>query len=503
MLGKFRVMDALISVGPFAGALTTYGLLVDDLQDDWFAYVVLKYIFAAVAALCVMLALRMLGQRFSAAPAIPRATETVPAMLLARTDVNRDNSPFTIFANTTLALQDDIRTGVYEGRATYGWSQYLGDTGPPTAVGTAYGLRMALALDIRGSAINYGRLVGTLLELQRPGGGWAASTQRGIGRPEVTALVLGAACRVGLDEGSRIELVKVLERLAGAEDPVGMNRTSGVASIVTTLADTAPASALLPDLAGRLARAASPAGSKDSPGSWGEVLRGGTRGSVPHTARAVVALKKAARVLPNSAHLESAANAGISWLVADGRSLTPTDEQMRRPLGGVDVDVLVTGHFTAAWTARAIMSADDPYRHHDALKRVMRAVLEPQRSGVWCWHDDAKPVWMTYQGISTIRDYLLRGFEWPPLQMCCASAPGTFTRRRLPMRGLAQRTRRAKKSSSFSFTTSWISSRCRKSISTLPGGRGPLTRLRSQRRCGTPPPACCRSRCSIPHVGQG
>jgi hypothetical protein len=333
--------------------------------------------------------------------------------LVARKGASAE-TPYQIFANTSAALLADLRPGSHDDTTTYGWSQYVGDNVPPSAIGSSYGLRVALAIDVRSPVVHYGRLVASLLALQRPGGGWAASTQRGIGRPEVTALVLGATYRAGLDEQTLTTLTRLLEELADADDPVSLNHTSNVATIVTTLADVAPGSATLLELAVRLARGASVIGSAEAPASWGEVLNGGPKDSVPHTARTVVALKKAARVLPHRMEFESAANAGIAWLVAEDRALADIDEQVRRPMSGGDVDALVIGHFSAAWTARAIMNAHDPSVHEGQLRRAMRAVLEPQHTGLWSWHDGSKPLWMTYQGTYVIRDYVLRGFEWPP-----------------------------------------------------------------------------------------
>lgn len=410
-----RTIDALISVGPFAGTLTAYGLLVDNLQDDWFTFIALKYIFAGVGALCIGFALRLFAQHFASAAATTQSEFSVPesrSIVPARRS-NRDSNPYTIFAATGAALQADIRSGTHGNDPIYGWSQYLSDDVPPTAIGTSYGLRTVIALDLRSSVINCGRIVKSLLVLQKPGGGWAASTQRGIGRPEVTAWVLGAAFRAGLDEQTLTALVQVLENLVKTDDQIALNRTTVVSSIVTTLADVAPTSPALTELSASLARGASIIGGDGTPVSWGEALQGGAKGSVPHTARAVVALKKAARVLPRGSHLDSAANAGISWLVAEDRTLANIDEQLRRHVGDGDVDAIFIGHFTSAWTARAIMTAEDPYAHGLALRRALQAVLELQQQGVWKWHDDSKPIWMTYQGINAVREYTLRGFEWP------------------------------------------------------------------------------------------
>ena len=407
-----RVTDALLALGPFAGFITAYGLLLDSFQDSWFTYRALKYLLAGVCALCFGLILRILGQRFvkstSSGEAVTPEGNTPIASGATRMQAA---SPYQILAYTAAAIQADFRTGKHDGTITYGWSQYIADPVPPSAIGTSYGLRIAMALDIRSSEMSYSLIVKSLLDLQRNGGGWAASTQRGIGRPEVTAWVLGAAFRAGLDHEVTATLVKVLENMTKMGDPVALNRTTIISTIVSTLADVAPKSEQLSSLSELLVKGAGSAGEGLS---WGEVVDGGPKNSVPHSARAVVALKKAARVLPTAAGLNVAANEGIRWLVQPERSLLATDEQIRRPVGDGDVDALFVGQFSAAWVARAIMTSSNPSTYEDALRRAVREVVACQEEGIWRWHDNTTPIWMTYQGVSVLRDYLLRGLVWPP-----------------------------------------------------------------------------------------
>jgi hypothetical protein len=205
--------------------------------------------------------------------------------------------------------------------------------------------------------------------------------------------------------------VRLLEETAAADDPIALNRTAVVAAIVTTLAEVNPTSGRLEDLSKQLAGGAL---MHNGGCSWGEALQGGPKGSVAHSARAVVALKKAAKVLRDGAALGETADFGIAWLRGQDLDLTETDEQLRRPVEGGDVDALFIGHFSAAWAARALMASEDLSLNEAALRRALQHVVSGQQQGVWKWHDNSRPIWMTYQGASVIRDYLLRGLAWPP-----------------------------------------------------------------------------------------
>ena len=416
---RLAVLSSLAaSVGPLAATLTTYGLLLDHLEPDWFRFALLRYLFAAVCALSVWLALYLLGRvlldRFGpptgTASQVPAATVGGPV----RPTVHQ------LLARTRESLVADFRAVDKDGTRVAGWSQYLQDDVEPSAIGTSYGLRLAADLDLRDHRFDPRQVAEGLLALEKPGGGWAASTQRGIGRPEVTAWVAGPMARVGLDPAVRQRLVALLERLAVEPDPVGANRTVVVTTLVSTLAEIAPGSPRLPELVERLLDGAVSADQDGAAVAWGETLRGRGRRSVPHTARAVVALARAVPVLrevpglPGHGAAAAALAAGVEWLDRDGLDLTSTDEQIRRPVAGGEVDALFVGHFTAAWVARALMAVDPGPGTSRALGTAVRRVLAEQRDGVWRWHDSSRPIWMTYQGVTVLRAYALRNLEWPP-----------------------------------------------------------------------------------------
>jgi hypothetical protein len=217
-----------------------------------------------------------------------------------------------------------------------------------------------------------------------------------------------------MDQQTAGQLIEHLERMSIADDdPVAFNRTAIIAILVSAFSDIAPQSARLPGLARALASAAHRDGPQDL-AYWGEKLGDATNASSPHTARAVIALKKAARVLPGAAELNVTADAGISWLRQSTLQILDIDEQLRRPLSDGYVDALFIGHFSAAWIARALMYADDIEEIIPALRTAMGTVLGRQDHGVWRWHDGSEPMWMTYQGACALRDYILRGITWPP-----------------------------------------------------------------------------------------
>lgn len=133
--------------------------------------------------------------------------------------------------------------------------------------------------------------------------------------------------------------------------------------------------------------------------------RAGTE-SVPHTARAIVALHRAAAALPDRRDLRQLAGAAAEWLCEDVQ-LDLRSEQIRRTHNG-ESDVLVVNHFTPAWVARALMLEGQDPLTSEPLKEAVGAVVECQERGVWKWVDHREPIWMAYQGVSVLRDFGIR-----------------------------------------------------------------------------------------------
>lgn len=390
----------LIAMGPFATTLVVFKAMLDQLPADWFRTPLLKVLFAGLCALCTGLSIRLGGQALAA-----RYADTVNSS--AESEVGR--AAHDVLRDTVKHVVPLYRDDIHQGHRLAGWSQYLDDRVPPTAVGTSYGLRLMLLLDVRDPRVNRHDIITTLLSLQRPGGGWAASTQRERARPEVTAWVLSAAVRSGLSGESREGLVTALERMLDTEaDPIGMQRTTVLSVVVSVLAETAPGSPRLLELTQRLLEGARHVEREGTSFlCWGEGLHS-TTPSVPHTARAALALGHAAAVLGESDSLDNAAESAVAWLCSEGDDLRMADEQLRRPVTDGSVDALFIGHFTAAWKARAIMSRPSISGRRAELRAVVEEVLKCQQNGVWSWHDGSRPIWMTYQGAKVLRDYALR-----------------------------------------------------------------------------------------------
>ncbi|WP_143684078.1 hypothetical protein [Streptomyces diastatochromogenes] len=401
-----RLKDALVSLGPFTAALVAYkGLLDYALPEDWFSVSFLRYLFAGICALCIGLGLRLLGQL----PATRADTAQLPAPA-RRTGTRSARRVIDESARGVLGEYREMRHGQAE---LAGWSQYLNDHHvPPTAVGTSYGLRMVNAFDIRDPRINRRQVLDSLIALQKPGGGWAASTQRDRGRPEITAWVLAAMFRCGLDGTTKTELVRILEAMLDpGEDPLGMDRTSVLSVAISSLSEVAPTSPRLSWLARRLVDGAhTDEGAAAGMAYWGETLHSSAR-SAAHTARAAIALHRAAGVLSDGEIFDNAARSGVRWLCTADLDLRLTDEQLRRPVGDGTVDALMIGHFTPAWVARALMLTIAP-ECEERLEAAVSETLDNCKDGAWRWHDGTRPIWMTYQGTAVARDYALRTAAW-------------------------------------------------------------------------------------------
>lgn len=70
--------------------------------------------------------------------------------------------------------------------------------------------------------------------------------------------------------------------------------------------------------------------------------------------------------------------------------------------------------YTAAWVAKALIAADacGLPDMESLLDEAAKAIVEAQREGIWEWDGGDRPVWMSYQGMSTLQAYALR--RWSP-----------------------------------------------------------------------------------------
>lgn len=312
-----------------------------------------------------------------------------------------------------------------------GWPHALDEQpGPvrPTATGTAYGLHTVLELGMPDGRLRASELVETLWRLRLPEGGWAARSQGAVGRPEVTGLVLGALARAGADPRLlATEAERCTERFSRELEPAGTELTHVVTTVLRGLLRAAPDSPALPLLRDALVDGAVTDPARGHRRCWGSRLTPPRGRAVPpsavHTAQAVVALDRAARVLGEDANARATREEGIRWLLScpgpahDGcEDLESGHETVRRP-HPVDAsrhEVLSVRHFAAAWVVRALLTPDAPAVAADeereavwqeTLAGAAASVWRQQENGIWTWDgvDLAYPLWMTYQGLSALR----------------------------------------------------------------------------------------------------
>ncbi|MEU3253585.1 hypothetical protein [Streptomyces sp. NPDC006997] len=353
-------------------------------------------------------------------------------------------------AHETLVGQVSVVDDPDAGRLT-GWSHSLADPGHrdagradpaltrPTPVGTAYGLHTMLDLGIPDGRLGTGDLVETLWRLRLPGGGWSARSQGAEARPEVTALVLGALARAGASSDLlTAEVERCTTGFTRELDRAGRESTHVVTTVLRGLLRAAPRHPVLPRLHEALVDGAISDDRRDHLRCWSYRLGPPYGPASPlHTALAVVALDRAARVLDETAAARAAREDGVRWLLACRDAphhgcldLENLREEVRRPRPDDPVrhEVLNVRHFTASWVARALLTpgAREVARRdglHDEwaerLDGAIAAVWAAQSDGIWAWgRGDStelrRPMWMTYQGLSALRAHAV--WMYQPVQ---------------------------------------------------------------------------------------
>lgn len=298
-----------------------------------------------------------------------------------------------------------------------GWPHFFNEPEAhrrPTAIGTAYGLKLALVLGGQDYRPDRSRLAETLWKLRRPDGGWAARTGTGIGRPEVSALVLGALSSSGFDVDHLAEAGRTVEEeMSPDRDPEATKRTYVVGAVIRGLIRSLPRSPQLTQLREVLLSGAIEDPENGSLRCWSSRLAVGSgdapRPSTAHTAQAVVALLRAEQVLGQDHRTRLAVDQAVQWLRAR-RDLVDQTEQIRRFVrDNQPWETLTVRHFTAAWVARALllMPPADPGGTDKLLDEAVRLVWQAHHDGLWEWEDGERPLWMSYQGACVVRDYAM------------------------------------------------------------------------------------------------
>jgi hypothetical protein len=316
----------------------------------------------------------------------------------------------------TVVIFDDPALGTLTG-----WPHFFHEAAAgyrPTPYGTAYGLKLAMTLGDQDGRLERAALAETLWKLRRPDGGWASRTQGSVGRPEVTALVLGALFMAGCDYTQLMAAGDLLESmLSSQQDTTAVTSTYIVCTLIRELARVRPRSPLLTQLRTTLLSGAVQDPRHDNLVCWSPRLDPSSfQAAIPspaHTAMAVVALARARQVSGDGVRSQSAMEQAVRWLVMD-RDLGNRTEQIRRFITEDRWESLTARLFTAAWVSKALLAfgTDQTEGAESLLDEAIAKVIQAQHGGIWEWEESDRPIWMTYQGISTLHAYALR--RWAP-----------------------------------------------------------------------------------------
>jgi transcriptional regulator with XRE-family HTH domain len=286
-----------------------------------------------------------------------------------------------------------------------GWRQNLASDQEPRPVSTAFGVKATVALDDVG-ARRLAPLADRLRGMAMAGGGWSTSTQSSP-RPEASSAVVDALVR--LDPAADIDAhLEMLERIV-LQDDVGLRHPAVLTSVLETVLDLRPDTALTANLLRRLldtrqerkvrgrVRLLWP--EKD------ETRLASPKPSTPHSARAVCVLARARSLdaVPGMvAEIDEAIGVTVAWLRDPQVTYHMPTEILRRDVR--TRDLLYLRHFTSSWVARALLLAGD----NPSDRGVERALADvwanyDAEHGLWALPNGELPVWMTLEGIATAR----------------------------------------------------------------------------------------------------
>ena len=279
-------------------------------------------------------------------------------------------------------------------------AERTGETGEPldkaTAASTAYGVRAMLLLE-DGLAADLIPVAESLRKMAVPAGGYAGRGQSKP-RPEVTAAVLNALCRIDATDGFDDHRAEMERDLGDFEKfrpfiLTIMLETSLLLRSGTKLVDT---------LVESLLATRRPYGDLLLWPEKAEPSRVDPQPSVAHTARALRALASAQAVRPSSP-VQKAIEQAAAWLIEQPdlhNAYEVNDRSTKdRP------DLVHVRHFTAAWVVKALVSAGVP-TEHPAVSHAVSRIWDSYGGGtvaLWAWDNGDLPIWMTFDAIEALR----------------------------------------------------------------------------------------------------
>jgi transcriptional regulator with XRE-family HTH domain len=280
--------------------------------------------------------------------------------------------------------------------------------GPPTPVATAYGIRATLLLE-EAKVAELRPLARQLRDRALPDGGWAASAQT-RSRPEAIAAVVDAIARV--DAASDVD--QILQQLDATLDEIAWQRPFIMTTVLETVLDLQPASALASRLLRGLLDSRRPAvdGMR-----WSVKAEPGLVSPEPsalHTARAVSVLARARSMGAVAGDLagevDDALGNAAGWLLRQP-DIDNTTENLRRTVEGRP-EHLYLRHFTPAHVARALLLTGESVGHPVVVQALRRVGDHFDReNSVWRWSSGDLPVWMTFDAIAALRLAALASFR--------------------------------------------------------------------------------------------
>jgi hypothetical protein len=278
-----------------------------------------------------------------------------------------------------------------------GWPRDLRDlSGEATALSTAYGIRTMLLLE-DGLAADLVPVAHSLRKMARPAGGFAGREQSEP-RPEATAAVLSALCRIAVTDEFGAHIAQMESGLGEFEKYRPF--------ILTTMLEAClllrPGIKLVEILVDSLLAARRPYGDILLWPEKAEPLLLDPAPSVAHTALAVRALASVQAIRP-SGQVQEALEQAAAWLI-EQRDLHDAYEVTERPAEGRP-ELVYVRHFTAAWVVKALVSVGVPSAH-PAVSNAEAQIWKSyggDTTALWAWDNGDLPIWMTFDAIEALR----------------------------------------------------------------------------------------------------